>query len=314
MRTYLIRTCAALSLVGLALAVAAPARAVTVPINFTGPAQDFDLTVDLTGNIFANGSGAVLNTKAKIEPFKFTAPLNHSLSLFGGAITTSSDPKTDPLGTQFDFVNNSPQLVNMTDLDLDLLNGQTVDFALDTIFLTTNSTVSLLKSISIDVSGTLTGLRFDQTAPAIVVGGPSSGTFAVGGDLTATVDNLLAVVFGLLQVPVGTQQVTLPFVLNGSWTTSGPLGSAKIELDGGLSADIPISLMTNLTTAITDVLSLTISSTVDLAASLTLAYNYSLEQSGLNLIIPEPSSIILLGLGLCAAMVPAVHRMRRRGK
>jgi hypothetical protein len=273
-------------------------------------AQDFDLTVDLTGNVFGDGSGAVVNTKAKIEPFKFTPPLNHSLSLFGGAITTSSDPKTDPLGTVFDM--NATTLLDMNDLDLDLLNGQTVDFALDTIFITTNSTVSLLKSISIDVSGTLTGLRFDQTAPAIVAGGPGSGTFAVGGDLTATVDNLLAVVFGLLQVPVGTQQVTLPFVLTGNWTQTGPTNNVKIELDGGLAADIPITLMTNLTTAITDVLSLTISSTIDLAASLTLAYNYYLEQSGI--IIPEPSSIILLGLGLCAAMVPAVHRMRRRGK
>jgi uncharacterized membrane protein len=298
-----------LSLVGLVLAVAAPARAVTVPINFDGTEQSFDATIDLTGNLFADGSGAVVNTKAKIEPFKFTAPLNHPLALFGGPVTISSDPKTDPLGTNMDF-SSGTQLVDINDLDVDFLNGQTADFALDTIFLTTNSTVSLLKSISIDVSGTLTGLRFDQTGAAVVLGGPGSGTFAVNGDLSANIDNLLAVVFGLLQVPVGTQSITLPGALTGSWTSTqiaGPLH--KIELDGVIDLNVPISLLTNLTTSITDVLSLTISSTVDLAASLTVSVAYNLEDT---FVIPEPSSIVLLGLGLCAAMLPAARKLRRR--
>lgn len=309
MRTYLLRTCAALSLVGLALAVAAPARAVTVPIDFTGTEQNFDATIDLTGNLYADGSGAVVNTKAKVEPFKFTAPFNHPLSLFGGAVAISSDPKTDPLGTSMDF-GPPTQLVDINDLDVDFLNGQTSDFALDTIFITTNSTVSLLKSISIDVSGTLTGLRFDQTGASIVLGGPGSGTFAVDGELSANIDNLLAVVFGLLQVPVGTQSITLPGALTGNWTSTqvaGPLH--KIELDGVIDLNVPISLITNLTTAITDVLSLTISSTIDLQASLTVSVAYHLEDL---YVIPEPSSIVLLGLGLCAALVPAARKLRRR--
>ncbi len=309
MRTYLLRTCAALSLVGLALAVAAPARAVSVPIDFTGTEQNFDATIDLTGNLFADGSGAVVNTKAKVEPFKFTAPFDHPLALYGGAVTLSSDPKTDPLGTAFDF-SGVNQLVDMADLDVDFLNGQTSDFALDTIFITTNSTVSLLKSISIDVSGTLTGLRFDQTGAATVLGGPGSGTFSVDGELSANIDNLLAVVFGLLQVPVGTQSITLPGSLTGTWTTT-PLGgpNTKIALDGVIDLNVPISLITNLTTAITDVLSLTISSTIDLQASLTVSVAYHLEDI---VSIPEPSSIVLLGIGLCAALVPAARRLRRR--
>ena len=307
MRTYLLRTCAALSLVGLALAVAAPARAVTVPIDFTGTEQNFDATIDLTGNLYADGSGAVVNTKAKVEPFKFTPPFNHPLALYGGAVTLSSDPKTDPLGTTFDMSVN--QLVDMTDLDVDFLNGQTSDFALDTIFITTNSTVSLLKSISIDVSGTLTGLRFDQTGAATVLGGPGSGTFSVDGNLSANIDNLLAVVFGLLQVPVGTQSISLPGSLTGSWTTTGPPNATKIALDGVIDLNVPISLITNLTTAITDVLSLTISSTIDLQASLTVSVAYHLEDI---VSIPEPSSIVLLGIGLCAALVPAARRLRRR--
>jgi len=41
---------------------------------------------------------------------------------------------------------------------------------------------------------------------------------------------------------------------------------------------------------------LTISSTLDLVASLSLALSYHLEQTGL--VVPEPGSIVLLGLGL----------------
>ena len=280
-------------------------QALPYQFNFTGTEQNFDATIDLTGNVFADGNGTVVNTKAKLEPFGFKAPLNHPLSLFGGEISLSSDPKTNPLGTIFDVVPG--QLVDMTALNIDLLNGQTADFALDTIFLTTNSTVSLLKSISIDVSGTLTGLRFDQTgAPTIV--GVGSGTFSVPGDLTANVDNLSAVVFGLLQIPVDSQSITIPYTLTGTWTN--PIFE-KIELDGDLNLSIPLSLLTNLTTAITDVLSLTISSTIDLAASLAVDSLYHLEYCpccG----CPEPGSIALLGIGLAAVAGVTVHRRRGR--
>jgi len=290
-----------------ALWTSSRAQAVTFPINFIGTEQDFDATIDLTGNVFANGNGSVINTKAKLEPFKFTNPLNHPLALYGGPIAISSDPQSIvPYGTTIDLA--SYTLVDINDLDVDLLNGQTADFALDTIFLTTNSTVSLLKSISIDVSGTLAGLRFDQTGPATVLGGPFSGTFSVPGDLTANVDNLLAVVFGLLQVPVGSQEVSLPGTLNGSWEITNYPWWPKIHLDGVIDLNIPISLLTNLTTSITDVLSLTISSTIDLAASLTIGVQYHLEAP----LIPEPGSFVLLGIGLAAVVGVTVHR--RRGK
>jgi hypothetical protein len=304
-----VRGCAAFVVLVVIHFTATPAQAIIVSANFDGTEQNFDATIDLTGNVFANGNGSVINTKAKLEPFKFTNPLNHPLALFGGPVAVSSDPKTDPLGTTFDAWPND--LYDIYDLDVDLLNGQTADFALDTIFLTTNSTVSLLKSISIDVSGTLTGLRFDQTGAASVFGGPNSGTFSVVGDLTANVDNLLAVVFGLLQVPVGSQAVTLPGALTGTWTITPVFTLAsKVTLDGQINLNIPISLLTNLTTSITDVLSLTISSTIDLAASLTVDVLYHLED--IVYFTPEPGSIVLLGIGLAAVVGVAVQR--RRGK
>ncbi len=309
MKRHTVRLFAAFAVVALGLVAANSALAVTVPINFTGTEQNFDATIDLTGNLFADGSGFVVNTQNKVAPFKMTAPLDHPLSLFGGPVTVTSDPITDPPGTTFDMPTND-DIADINDLNLDLLNGQTADFALDTVFITTNSTVSLLKSISIDVSGTLTDLRFTQTGPAVLLGGGGSGTFAVAGDLSATVDNLLAVIFGLLQVPVGTQSISTPFVLSGTWTASGPPNNTKIELDSNLNLEVPLSLLTNLTTSITQVLSLTISSTVDLAASLTVATSLHLEQSGI--VIPEPGSMVLLGMGMLAFIPVAVRRYRKR--
>jgi hypothetical protein len=309
MQTYLLRTCAALSLVGLALAVAAPARAVTVPINFTGTEQNFDLTLDLTGNVYANGSGSAYNAKlAKVEPFKFTAPLNHAVTLFGGAQNISSDPITDPLGTTFDVTPN--QLVNMTDLDIDFLNGASTTFAIDTITLTTNSGISILKAIDVDLSADLSGLRFDQTGAATVLGGPGSGTFGVLGDLTASLTNLNVVLFGLISVPVGDQSLSLPGALPGTWTMTSLGGpNWKVALDGNIDLNIPLSLVSQLTSEGTAPIPLTLSATIDLAAFVTINVAYHLEDT---FVIPEPGSIALLGVGLCVALVPAVRKLRRR--
>jgi hypothetical protein len=308
MKKLTVRLFVALTVATLGLVSANRALAVTVPINFTGPEQNFDATIDLTGNLFADGSGAVVNTKAKVEPFKFTAPLDHPLALFGGPIVLSTDPITDPVGTTFDLP-AADEIDDISALNLDLLNGTTADFALDTIFITTNSTVSLLKAISIDLSGTLADLRFTQTGAAILNGTGGAGTFSVDGELSASIDNLLAVVFGLLQVPVDPQSISAPFTLTGTWTSTGPSNNVKVTLDADIDFNIPLSLLTNLTTSITDVLSLTISSTIDLAASLTVNTTLHLEQSGI--VIPEPGSMVLLGLGLLAFAPLAARRIRR---
>jgi hypothetical protein len=308
MKKFTVRLFVALTVATLGLVSASRALAVTVPINFTGTEQNFDATIDLTGNLFADGSGSVVNTKNKVEPFKFTPPLEHPLSLYGGAIVVGSDPITDPAGTTFDLP-AADQIANIAALNLDLLNGTTADFALDTVTITTNSTVTLLKAITIDLSGTLADLRFTQTGAAILNGTGGSGTFSVDGELSASIDNLLAVVFGILQVPVDPQSISAPFTLTGTWTSTGPSNNVKVALDANIDFSIPLSLLTNLTTSITDVLSLTISSTIDLAASLTVGTTLHLEQSGI--VIPEPGSMVLLGLGLLAFAPLAARRIRR---
>lgn len=303
--------CYVLSLVGLVLAASAPARAVTYPINFTGTEQDFVTTIDLSGNLNAVGSGVAFSTKSgAYEPFLLTAPFDHPLSLFGPPLHLSTNPKTDPHGTTFDATPGS--LIDMNGLDLDFLNGQTLDFALDTIKITTNSSDFLVNVLLnyLDLSGTLSQLRFDQTGAAAILGGGGSGTFSVLGDLGATVDNLLVSWAGLLYFPVDPQNISLPGAFTGTWKLVGPAINLKVSLDGSLSIDVPLALISNLTTSITDILTLTISTTFDMAASLNVSFSYHLEDQ--LYFIPEPSSVVLLGIGLCAAVVPLARRLRRK--
>lgn len=125
------------------------------------------------------------------------------------------------------------------------------------------------------------------------------------------IDNLNVDVAKIQQVPVGTPSISLPYLLTGSWTFSGPPTNPKIELDGTTSIAVPISVVTALATGLAGLADLTAS--LDLAASLNISFSYHLEESPC-LLCPEPSSVVLLGWGLCAAIVPAVRRLRRLGR
>ncbi len=281
----------------LALLMSSPARAVIVPINFTGAVQDFSATASLSGNAYANGSGATKNIFNQISPFVFTAPLNHPLALDPTPVLVSSDPKTSPLGTTFDLTTSN--LLDMQNTDLDLLNGKSVSIAIATITITTNSTVGLLKSMTVDISGDLSNLTFTQTGAPAIAGGGGSGTFSLPGDITVSLTNAKAILAGLINIPIPDISGSFSQSLDGAWTLSGPANNLKVALDGAYSINAPLSVVTALamSTGIPILLpGITVSATVDLAASLSLALFYHLEQSGI--IVPEPGSIVLFGLGL----------------
>jgi len=312
MSKHLIRLSAFIAL--LALVSSAKAYSVTdVPGDLLpADAQTFDAVIDLTGNFTATGSGAAYDSKLKqVTPFIVIPPTSTGLplSLFGGPISVSPNP-TNTNGPVL-WSLDEPNLKTLTDvknLDVDLLNGQTADFGLNTVDIFTNSTVSLLKDITIDVNGTLKGLTFDQTgAAALVPTGVGTGTFAIPGDLGATVGNLQAVVLSILPVNVGNDQtLSVPFVLTGNYTVTPVLGGRHIALDGTVDLNLPLSLVTALQTSISSPAQLSISASVDLMASLTVAVGYHLETT----VVPEPAAFVLLGIGL-AALVPVI-RMRKK--
>ena len=248
MRIAALRMLSGLSLLGLFLAASEPARAVTMPVNFNGTEQNFDATVDLSGNLHADGNGSAWFTPTKsFQPFKLTAPLNHPVYLYGGQqLKLSTDPKTNPLGTTIDITPS--QLTGIDGLDIDFLNGQTLDFAIDTISLTTNSKVSLVRAIfdNFDLSGTLSQLRFDQTGIAYATGFSGSGTYYVQGDVSAAISNLGLTLGGLFYFPIEDQAVSLPTILTGTWNITGPSNNRKVSLDGSMSIDVPLTLISNL--------------------------------------------------------------------
>jgi len=287
----------------------ANAYTVTVPGDLVpNSAQTFNAVVDLTGNANVKGSGFVYNaTKGQIQPFFVKAPFDSPLSLAEGPVTVSSNPTNTNGPVQWTLTDpNLRTLSDINNLDVDLLNGQSAEIAISTVDIFTNSTVALIKDITIDVSGTLTGLTFDQTGSTITVPtGLGTGTFTTAGDLNGTLD-LNAILLQLISQPVGVQSLSLPGTLTGTYNVTPIVGGRHIALDGNINLELPLSLVSALATSISDVVQLTISASVDLQASLTIAVGYHFETN----VVPEPGSFVLLGLGL-AALVP-VFRYRRK--
>jgi hypothetical protein len=282
------------------------ARAVTVPLLFSGPQNSFDGELDVAGAIFANGSGKVVNISKLVESYTFKAPLNHPVALYPGVMPISSQMESNGNSAVVD-VKPFGQLEDIVELDLDLLNGQTFDLVFEAAFQTTNSSLALLKTIPLIFSGTLSKLEFGQAAAATISGAGTTGTFSIPGSLTGELDNFYATTLLQLDYPMGLFYFSVPFTLSGTWTSSGPPGNTKLVLNGALNSALPLSLHTNLNTIITEILSLTYNSTIDLMASLLVGGAYHLETT---VVIPEPGSIALLVVGL-AVLVPALRRQRR---
>jgi len=273
------------------------------------PNQTFNAVVDLTGNANVKGSGFVYNaTKGAIQPFFVKAPFDSALSLADGPVTVSSNPINTNGPVQWTLTDpNLRTLSDINNLDVDLLNGQSAEIAISTVDIFTNSTVALIKDITIDVSGTLTGLTFDQTGSTIAIPtGLGTGTFTTNGNLNGTLD-LNAILLQLITQPVGVQSLSLPGALTGTYNVTPIVGGRHIALDGNINLNLPLSLVSALATSISDVVQLTISASVDLQASLTIAVGYHFETN----VVPEPGSFVLLGLGL-AALVPVIRYRRKK--
>ena len=278
-------------------AMGTAARAAFVPVDFFGPAQDFSATSTLTGSFVATGSGATKNILNQISAFAFTPPLTHPLSLNPSPVLISTDPFTSPFGTIFELVGLN--LLDMQKLNVDFLNGGTAPISLDTINLTTNSSISLLQNLTIDIDGTLSKLTFTQTGAPTITGSGGSGTFSVPGDIGLTLSEASATLLGFLPLAIPDISGSFSQALTGTWTLSGTNSNLKVALDGAYSIAAPLVLQTafGFSAEIPLLLpGLTISSTLDLAASLNLAMSYHLEQTGL--IVPEPGAVVLFGIGL----------------
>ena len=281
-------------------------RATPVNVNFSGASQAFVGVTSVFGTLTATGSG-VTNSSVGLQPFVLTPPTVHPITLAGGFALVNSQPNSVGPVSVFDV---TPTAINkINNLNVDLLNGAVVPIAFNTITLTSNSSVALLKNISVDASVDADGLVFNQTGLSTLTPlGPNFGNFSVPGNFHMHASNFTATLFGLLNYPLGSLSEIVPGSLSGTYTISGPTNNTKITLDGTLALQVPINASQHFVLNISNPLALTVSATAAAAASLLINVGFHLERD--QIVVPEPGSVALMAIGL--AMCGAFAWRRRR--
>lgn len=283
--------------------------AVPVDVNFSGASQAFVGVTSVFGTLTATGSG-VANTKSGPEAFVLTPPTVHPITLTGGFALVDSQPNSVGPTSVFDV---TPIAINaINNLNVDLLNGTVVPIAFNTVNLTSNSSVALLKNISVDASADADGLEFFQTGLSTLTPlGPNFGNFSVPGNFYLHASNFNATLFGVLNFPFFDLSEILPGTLSGTYTISGPANNTKITLDGTLALQVPVSVSEDFVLNVSNPLSLTVSATAAAAFTVLVNVGFHLEQD--QIVVPEPGSIALLGIGV-AMCGTAVWRRRRQSR
>ena len=304
----LVRWGATLSIVVVISTSAAASRAAIVPVNFAGALRWFNGVATGFGTFGGAGSGEAFNAKtSKLEAFSLTPPLVHPLTVAGGFSKVKAEPVSVAPPALF---NATPTTItDIANLNLDFLNGVTAPLSFNTIILTSNSSIPLLQNITVDASGELSELAFNQTGAATLTPlGPNFGTFSLPGDFKLGLTNNFVTLAGIINYSLLDLAGTTSGALSGTYTISGPPGSAKITLDGTLGLAVPITGNTAFLVNATSPIALTVSATADLVASMLVNAGFHLEQDGL--VVPEPGSVALMAIGL--AMCGAFAWRRRR--
>lgn len=310
-RTLARLTFAALLFSAASVSSAAP---VTVGLDLVGPGPN---TLDLD----ATGSGVVTTgITAKILGFaNFTGtpdPQTDAIGLNPDTISVMSTPialatnmTSGPATAMLEIERTTWTPLSISDLNIDMLNGVTPAFALDTLVLETNQTIipGVIDdgSVRIDVSGTFQSVKFFQAA------GPASfgpgNTYAIPGtllgvvDLTVNLDLFDGVLF--LNTGLGTQEFDAPFTLEGTLgvNTTSP-NHANLSFDGLTIGDFDLGDIS--TTLSADLAGQIFNLSLDVNGGINLNFAYHLEDTAQ---VPEPGAIILFALG-ALGIVPFARR------
>ncbi len=318
--------------VGLLLLLQASATAVIVPLNFGNGSQVGlvnNMTVkvppEVSGEVELGGGGTVYNAVSKkVENFAFTAPLNHSLKLSPDWRPISFNARTTnrPFFSSTPFDAASAEIShsgpNLSLLDLTSLNfemgggGRGLLVPVDTLVVTSNSNVSILKALTVDLSlnDQGFGMQFVQTSAATVGGSNGQGSFHLTGEIRALFE-YDAILAGIFPTPIENGPFYNPASFDGVWKIAQAGQKHKLTLDGTLHfvvSDSVTALSTQL--SISSPLALTLTITTDLAFSFGISAAVHLEQY---FTAPEPGSIVLLGIGLAAITAVAIARRKRPG-
>lgn len=279
------------------LVSSASAYTTTQPGDLVPPGnQTFSANGTFNGSAHAIGSGVVFGIPVVIPDQNIPLSLKSPLTVNSNPTNTDGPVQwtlTDP---------NLRTLSDIQNLDLDLLNGQTANFALNQFQIATS-----LIPIAVDINGTLTKLSFTQTGATVAVpGGLGTGTFSTAGDLGGEINPLhVSVLGGAAAFDTTLNIPATSYLLTGSYTVTPAVGGRHIALDGTVNLVLPLSLSTAL--AVSSGTSLGVTASVDLLSTFTVTASYHLE----TFVVPEPGSIALLGLGV-AALIPVLRYRRKK--
>lgn len=316
MRNTTRRLVAIVTMVGIGCAVAVPAigAPVTTPIIFDGPEQMFETNLSGDGslNLFfpvpataLSGNAILPNpnpyfTTLGVTPTNFTSvPISLATNMGGTATSASAT-----------FDSTTWDVTDLNDINLDLLNGNTGQFAIDEFtidFLLNN--LPVINDLPINVSLDLSSLKFFQSGPATVGLG---GAFMAPGTLqavgSAVIDAGILGSFG--------SDVDFEFTGNLAGTAAamplmvGNPDDVKLTLDGDFNLNFPLDVSTLVGVDSPGLFIGTLDVMLTAGVNFNIAYHLEDVVSGIHT-VPEPGSFILLGIGL-AAMVPFVRRMRKK--
>ena len=310
----------------------ASAEVITRFVTFDGPQQTADFEVTGDGSLFAAGSGVLGGPFVIMEIPAGSGGQTRTFGLNPDTVVGVSHPTSwpDPLAegpedpsapspptrVDFDKSTSGPhkKVLHIGDLHLDLLTGgDKIPIAFDRVNIKLQKTAGGFGTLNADISIDIARVEFVQTGPAVLVDA-QSGEFSVPGTVRSTLAGEIRMVnkafhIANLDNEVIETEIDLPVFASVTDAGRNELGQAQrlVTLDAHGSIDLPIGFdLAIVQTEYQPFFSFT--GTLSLLGNLMLDVSVHLEDT----VVPEPSSFILLALGLAALVPLARSRFRRQ--
>jgi hypothetical protein len=325
----------------LASLVAVPAYAapttISLPVSGTTPTTGFTATLEAFGTVTISGNGRINTPVPIFNPngsTSFTIPnQTRDVALQGGTVSVAANSAGN---ISFDFDNNQNSLgiLGLNSANIDLLNGASVPFNFQNIDVSVSvSGVNI--TLSLATSGVLNQLVYNSSSAGNLFspGADQSGyllpgTLDVGGSINST-GSILGISLGSLLNESLNETGVDAFGSLGGLPGTAALSSIVTPdpLTDDLSAnfalpDLGIPIDTTITEGGTVVNNpgggsfgslreLTLNYQFNVGLRLTnVTYNVSGVASNA-VVVPEPGSVLLAGLGLVGVVVLAVRRRHK---